>query len=113
MRNSGLRKNDPRLNDFINNLKKVHKNSGSEGGSPETQKLNRETFKRYGLQYVMTFSGVSIGKPDAVLSKLLQYLSNTLPVCLETIRFLVILVKLVHFILLLVLCSWTVNQNDL
>lgn len=63
MRNSGLRKNDPRLNDFINNLKKVHKNSGSEGGSPETQKLNRETFKRYGLQYVITFLGISVGKP--------------------------------------------------
>lgn len=105
MRNSGLRKNDPRLNDFINNLKKVHKNSGSEGGSPETQKLNRETFKRYGLQYVIKFLGISIGKPDAVLSKLLQYLSNTLPVYLATIRFLVILVKLVHFILFLVLCS--------
>uniref|UniRef100_A0A1B6IUY0 glutaminase n=1 Tax=Homalodisca liturata TaxID=320908 RepID=A0A1B6IUY0_9HEMI len=45
LRNSGLRKNDPRLGDFTDNLRKVHKGSGSEGGSPETQKLNRETFK--------------------------------------------------------------------
>lgn len=60
LRNSGLRKNDPRLNDFINNLKKVHKNSGSEGGSPETQKLNRETFKRYYLQYLIRFLRVGI-----------------------------------------------------
>lgn len=71
MRNSGLRKNDPRLSDFINNLKKVHKNSGSEGGSPETQKLNRETFKRYCLEYLIRFLGVFIGKP-AILSKLLE-----------------------------------------
>ncbi|XP_054267441.1 glutaminase liver isoform, mitochondrial isoform X2 [Macrosteles quadrilineatus] len=45
LRNSGLRKNDPRLHDFADHLKKVHFKSGSEGGSPETQKLNRETFK--------------------------------------------------------------------
>uniref|UniRef100_A0A1B6DQU4 glutaminase n=1 Tax=Clastoptera arizonana TaxID=38151 RepID=A0A1B6DQU4_9HEMI len=45
LRNSGLRKTDPRLYDFMENLKKVHKSSGSEGGSPDTQKLNRETFK--------------------------------------------------------------------
>ncbi|XP_075225864.1 glutaminase isoform X1 [Lycorma delicatula] len=45
LRNTGLRKNDPRLSEFMENLKKVHKQSGMEGGSPETQKLDRETFR--------------------------------------------------------------------
>lgn len=37
--------NDPRLNEMMENLRKVHKLSNFEGGSPETQHLNRETFK--------------------------------------------------------------------
>jgi hypothetical protein len=31
---------------MMENLRAVHKKSGYEGGSPETQKLDRETFKR-------------------------------------------------------------------
>ncbi|CAB3362899.1 Hypothetical predicted protein [Cloeon dipterum] len=45
LRSTGLRRNDPRLAEMTDNLRKVHKESGYEGGSPETQKLNRETFK--------------------------------------------------------------------
>jgi len=37
--------NDPRINELIENLRKVHKTSNYEGGSPETQNLNQETFK--------------------------------------------------------------------
>ncbi|XP_014256097.1 glutaminase kidney isoform, mitochondrial-like isoform X2 [Cimex lectularius] len=43
---TGLRKNDPRLAGFMENLRETHKESGREGGSPETQKLDRNTFKR-------------------------------------------------------------------
>jgi hypothetical protein len=32
--------------EMMENLREVHKKSGLEGGSPETQKLDRETFKR-------------------------------------------------------------------
>lgn len=32
---------------MMENLRKVHRLSNSEGGTPETQKLNRETFKSY------------------------------------------------------------------
>ncbi|XP_039295145.1 glutaminase liver isoform, mitochondrial [Nilaparvata lugens] len=45
LRNTGLRKNDPRLADFMENLKNVHRKSGMEGGSPETQKLDLDTFR--------------------------------------------------------------------
>ncbi|XP_067008657.2 glutaminase liver isoform, mitochondrial isoform X1 [Anabrus simplex] len=46
LRSTGLRKNDPRLNELTENLKEVHRKSGMEGGSPETQKLDRETFRK-------------------------------------------------------------------
>ncbi|XP_073993411.1 glutaminase liver isoform, mitochondrial-like isoform X2 [Rhodnius prolixus] len=46
LRQTGLRKNDPRLAGLMENLRIVHRESGREGGSPETQKLNREAFKR-------------------------------------------------------------------
>lgn len=39
--------NDPRISDMMENLRKVHKLSNFEGGSPETQNLNRETFTAY------------------------------------------------------------------
>ncbi|KAF4521064.1 hypothetical protein B566_EDAN012363 [Ephemera danica] len=45
LRSTGLRRNDTRLQELNENLKKVHKQSGSESGAPETQKLDRETFK--------------------------------------------------------------------
>lgn len=45
LRSTGLRKNDPRLAELLDNLKHVHRKSGMEGGSPETQKLDRETFR--------------------------------------------------------------------
>ncbi|XP_059484757.1 glutaminase kidney isoform, mitochondrial isoform X3 [Neocloeon triangulifer] len=45
LRSTGLRRNDPRLAEMTENLRKVHKASGHEGGSPETQKLDREAFK--------------------------------------------------------------------
>jgi hypothetical protein len=31
---------------MMEKLREVHRRSGHEGGSPETQKLNRETFRR-------------------------------------------------------------------
>jgi len=46
LRSTGLRKTDPRLAETMENLREVHRKSGHEGGSPETQKLDRETFKR-------------------------------------------------------------------
>lgn len=39
--------NDLRIKEMMENLRKVHRLSNSEGGTPETQKLNRETFKAY------------------------------------------------------------------
>lgn len=39
--------NDLRIKEMMENLRKVHRLSNSEGGTPETQKLNRETFKSY------------------------------------------------------------------
>jgi glutaminase len=45
LRSTGLRRTDPRLVEMMENLRTVHKRSGHEGGSPETQKLDRETFK--------------------------------------------------------------------
>ncbi|XP_057331345.1 glutaminase liver isoform, mitochondrial isoform X1 [Microplitis mediator] len=47
LRITGLRKNDPRLQELTDNLKSEHlKTGGAEGVSHETQKLNREQFKR-------------------------------------------------------------------
>ncbi|XP_020278122.1 glutaminase kidney isoform, mitochondrial isoform X6 [Pseudomyrmex gracilis] len=47
LRTTGLRKNDPRLQELSDNLKKEHaKSGGHEGISHETQKLNREQFRR-------------------------------------------------------------------
>lgn len=46
LRQTGLRKNDPRLSELSENLRALHHKSGYEGGSPETQKLDRETFRR-------------------------------------------------------------------
>lgn len=39
--------NDLRIKEMMENLRKVHRLSNSEGGTPETQKLNRDTFKSY------------------------------------------------------------------
>ncbi|XP_051176495.1 glutaminase liver isoform, mitochondrial-like isoform X2 [Leptopilina boulardi] len=47
LRTTGLRKNDPRLQELTDNLKQEHiKTGGHEGISHETQKLDREQFKR-------------------------------------------------------------------
>nr|XP_050860952.1 glutaminase kidney isoform, mitochondrial isoform X6 [Vespula vulgaris] len=47
LRTTGLRKNDPRLQEFSDNLKKEHsKCGGHEGVSYETQRLDREQFRR-------------------------------------------------------------------
>ncbi|XP_034943764.1 glutaminase liver isoform, mitochondrial [Chelonus insularis] len=47
LRTTGLRKNDPRLQELTDNLKAEHlKCGGSEGVSHETQKLDREQFRR-------------------------------------------------------------------
>lgn len=47
LRTTGLRKNDPRLQEFSDNLKKEHAKAGvHEGVSHETQKLDREQFRR-------------------------------------------------------------------
>lgn len=45
LRTTGIRRTDPRINELMENLRKVHKTHNYEGGSPETQSLNRETFK--------------------------------------------------------------------
>ncbi|GBP28168.1 Glutaminase kidney isoform, mitochondrial [Eumeta japonica] len=45
LRTTGIRKNDPRVKEVMHNLYKVHKESNSEGGSPETLKLDKKTFK--------------------------------------------------------------------
>lgn len=47
LRISGIRMSDPRIKEMMENLRKVHRLSNFEGGTPETQKLNRETFKSY------------------------------------------------------------------
>lgn len=47
LRTSGIRMNDLRIKEMMDNLRKVHRLSNTEGGTPETQKLNRETFKSY------------------------------------------------------------------
>ncbi|KAG7189350.1 hypothetical protein KM043_017000 [Ampulex compressa] len=47
LRTTGLRKNDPRLQELTENLRKEHlKSGGHEGVSHETQKLDREQFRR-------------------------------------------------------------------
>ncbi|KOX80357.1 Glutaminase kidney isoform, mitochondrial [Melipona quadrifasciata] len=47
LRTTGLRNDDPRLQEFTDNLRKEHlKSGGHEGVSHETQKLNREQFRR-------------------------------------------------------------------
>ncbi|XP_020706494.2 glutaminase liver isoform, mitochondrial isoform X2 [Athalia rosae] len=47
LRSTGLRKNDPRLQELSDNLKKEQlKSGGNEGVSHETQKLDREQFRR-------------------------------------------------------------------
>ncbi|XP_031624443.1 glutaminase liver isoform, mitochondrial isoform X2 [Contarinia nasturtii] len=45
LRTSGIRMNDLRIKEMMENLRKVHRLTNSESGTPETQKLNRETFK--------------------------------------------------------------------
>jgi glutaminase len=45
LRTTGIRRTDPRINEMMENLRKVHKTNSYEGGSPETLNLNRETFK--------------------------------------------------------------------
>lgn len=45
LRTFGLRMSDPRLKEMMSNLRAVHRASKSEG-SPETQNLDRETFKQ-------------------------------------------------------------------
>lgn len=45
LRTCGIRTNDPRISEMMDNLKKVHKMVNADAGSPETQNLNRETFK--------------------------------------------------------------------
>ncbi|XP_076222130.1 glutaminase isoform X7 [Nomia melanderi] len=47
LRTTGLRNDDPRLQEFSDNLRKEHlATGGHEGVSHETQKLNREQFRR-------------------------------------------------------------------
>lgn len=48
LKTTGIRRTDPRIRELTENLKRVHKLSNYEtGSSPETQHLNRETFKAY------------------------------------------------------------------
>lgn len=47
LRTAGIRMHDPRIKEMMENLRKVHRLSSFEGGTSETQKLNRETFKSY------------------------------------------------------------------
>lgn len=46
LRTFGLRMSDPRLKELRENLRTVHRTAGKLEGSPETMKLNRETFKQ-------------------------------------------------------------------
>lgn len=45
LRTTGIRRTDPRINEMMENLRKVHRTNNYEGGSPETLNLNSETFK--------------------------------------------------------------------
>lgn len=45
LRTCGIRRNDPRMAQLIENLQIIHRTANYEGGSPETQNLNRATFK--------------------------------------------------------------------
>lgn len=41
-----MRDSDPRLAEFMEGLRKTYRDSGIEGGSPETQFLDKETFTK-------------------------------------------------------------------
>uniref|UniRef100_A0A1B6CXI9 Glutaminase EF-hand domain-containing protein n=1 Tax=Clastoptera arizonana TaxID=38151 RepID=A0A1B6CXI9_9HEMI len=43
---TGLKKTDPRLSDFMDGLKEIHRKSAIEGSSPDTLQLGREEFKK-------------------------------------------------------------------
>ncbi|EAA09630.5 AGAP003361-PA, partial [Anopheles gambiae str. PEST] len=45
LRTIGIRRTDPRIQELMDNLKRVHKLNNYEHGSPHTQHLNEETFK--------------------------------------------------------------------
>uniref|UniRef100_A0A8D8PAE0 glutaminase n=10 Tax=Culex pipiens TaxID=7175 RepID=A0A8D8PAE0_CULPI len=45
LRTIGIRRNDPRIGEMMDNLKKVHKLNNYDNGSPLSQNLNAETFK--------------------------------------------------------------------
>ncbi|XP_049533888.1 glutaminase liver isoform, mitochondrial isoform X1 [Anopheles darlingi] len=45
LRTIGIRRTDPRIQEMMDNLKRVHKLNNYEHGSPHTQQLNEETFK--------------------------------------------------------------------
>lgn len=54
LKTTGIRRNDPRCKELMDNLKKVHKLSNYEtGSSAETQNLNRETFKAVVAQNIV------------------------------------------------------------
>ncbi|KAL9876476.1 glutaminase liver isoform, mitochondrial isoform X3 [Glossina fuscipes] len=54
LKTTGIRRNDPRIRELMDNLKKVHKLANYESGSsPETQNLNRETFKAVVAQNIV------------------------------------------------------------
>lgn len=46
LKTTGLRKNDPRLREMMENLKVLQK-SNADGASVDTQKLDLDTFNRY------------------------------------------------------------------
>lgn len=46
LRSTGLRKHDPRMTEFMDQLKQIHREKPVEGTSPETQYLDKEGFKR-------------------------------------------------------------------
>lgn len=55
-----MRKNDPRLQELADNLKKEHaKSGGHEGVSHETQKLDREQFKRSVFRKILFINIIS------------------------------------------------------
>ncbi|XP_075168216.1 glutaminase isoform X3 [Haematobia irritans] len=54
LKTTGIRRSDPRVKELMDNLKKVHKlNNYETGSSPETQNLNRETFKAVVAQNIV------------------------------------------------------------
>ncbi|XP_026669896.1 glutaminase kidney isoform, mitochondrial isoform X6 [Ceratina calcarata] len=57
LRTTGLRNDDPRLQEFTDNLRKEHlKSGGHEGVSHETQKLTREQFRKIINQNIVLIS---------------------------------------------------------